>query len=758
MISCNNIKIEQMLFAYETGVLNESEISELEQHLMDCDSCFQKAQQFEKAALLLKHDRDVRETLVSTTPSSSKPQKHVFKLAPVVLAAAVVLIVLILQPWRVEINPNLAAYADENRLAVLFFDNLADESDSLKTADIATNLLITDLSQTQYFQVMSSQRISDAMVSLGFGEKTKVEKSEALAIAREAKARWALSGTILQQKPELIITTQLIDVGTGRVFASHKEIAEPSENIFSVIDRVSTAIKDEMLDTKSKGIDPDRPVQELTTHSLEAYRYFLAGKESRNKVYFIEAVENFSKALELDSTIAMAYYYLTFHLPFENLPDMLDRAIAYSENLSDIEKRLITARGYELKNDYLRAIEQYLIIVKKYPDNKDALLRLAANENNAGQYDLALLHLDDVLALDRSNKSAYNLIVYCNLYLERLDLALEWADKYINLVPDEANPYDTKAEILLTMGMSDSAIIYLNKALEIKPDYAQIHDRLSAIYLQKGMYEKSEFHFKAVLGERRGRYLRNAVLYPALISIKQGHYKTALRELDSLKEVYNNQQESRHNNAILASILFLKARVYDEQGEFRLALTNLRNFAQTLKYPVGLAFGKHQLYYWQILALSGMHEQFDKEIGVFQKFGTFLFDGSIGEYYLEGIKSYYLKDYDDAVINLRKSLGGDGDFFTNYMLGRVYLDANKPDSAIQALEAIGWCVDNRVYFNDIWDVKYFFLLGQAYEKNGDTQLALKNYEKFLEFYKNGDREIDEIEKAKIALNRLKDTL
>jgi len=50
----------------------------------------------------------------------------------------------------------------------------------------------------------------------------------------------------------------------------------------------------------------------------------------------------------------------------------------------------------------------------------------------------------------------------------------------------------------------------------------------------------------------------------------------------------------------------------------------------------------------------------------------------------------------------------------------------------------------------------FLLLGKAYEKKGDTQLAIQNYEKFLDLWKDADKDLPDLIDAKKRLAKLKE--
>jgi len=48
------------------------------------------------------------------------------------------------------------------------------------------------------------------------------------------------------------------------------------------------------------------------------------------------------------------------------------------------------------------------------------------------------------------------------------------------------------------------------------------------------------------------------------------------------------------------------------------------------------------------------------------------------------------------------------------------------------------------------------LLGKIYAKKGDTQLAIQNYEKFLDLWKDADEDLPDLIDAKKRLAKLKE--
>ncbi|MGB3092988.1 MAG: serine/threonine-protein kinase, partial [Candidatus Zixiibacteriota bacterium] len=254
-----------------------------------------------------------KETRVVVT---AKPKR---RLLPFILPASVVFIIavlfLILKPFKVEVVPEKSAIAKENSLAIMYFDNMVDREDSERLGEIVTNLLITDLSESEYVNVVSSQRLYDILKLLGREGEKKIDREVATQIATKAGARWMLLGNILRVEPQTVITTQLVDVETGQVKASQRVDGEMKEDVFSLVDKLTVEIKNDLSLPAAAQQEPDPSVADVTTHSPEAYRYYLEGLDHASKYYSTEAERSFRKAFEFDSTFAMAYLRLSMEWP-----------------------------------------------------------------------------------------------------------------------------------------------------------------------------------------------------------------------------------------------------------------------------------------------------------------------------------------------------------------------------------------------------------------------------------------------------------
>ncbi len=98
-----------------------------------------------------------------------------------------------------------------------------------------------------------------------------------------------------------------------------------------------------------------------------------------------------------------------------------------------------------------------------------------------------------------------------------------------------------------------------------------------------------------------------------------------------------------------------------------------------------------------------------------------------------------------------------GSFRLSYHISFCYLEQEQPERAIDALRHTQ--VRLRYFIPRIWQrpfyyAKSFYGLGRVYEQQGDTALAIENYEKFLDLWKNADKDLVDLIDAKERLAKL----
>ena len=574
MSGCGNRHFEELLHAYELGMLNDRERGELEIHLLECSHCFAKVEHLTDAAQIMRRDSDIR-TLVKELDAASEAEGHTaverdrpsgtrrarFALIPFSAIAAILLLFFILKDWTLIFEPAQEVRAAENRLAVMYFDNLADPVDSQKLAEIVTGLLTTSLSESRSLQVLSSQRIYDVLKQLGQDSIRVVDRQLVSQVAAIAKARWVVTGSIVQIKPSLMVSVQVADVTTGTLVGSQSVIAGSTETVFSIVDKLATGIKRDLrLPTSTPQGIPS--VADVTTHSAEAYYYYIKGVDYYYKQYEAEAVECFRKALQSDSTFAMAYYYLAA-LDFTPQRDVLmAKAVTYADKASERERHYIRSGAALTSGNLAQAVSELEQLLDRYPDEKQALLRLGACQYYQRRYQEAINSFNAALALDSLYKEPYDYIAYAYAKVGDSEKSLLAINKYIALAPNDALPYNSRGDLYALDGRLDDAIRSYRKALEIKPDFWQSLDALGIMYIFKGNYVTAESCFHALAGAGEKTFRASARNNEAYLLFHQGLLQETLESLE--RSISQDVRENLQGCADYKGLI--EALVYEEQG------------------------------------------------------------------------------------------------------------------------------------------------------------------------------------------------
>jgi tetratricopeptide (TPR) repeat protein/predicted Ser/Thr protein kinase len=696
----------------------------------------------------VKSDRIPREAL----PVKSKRKLLPF-IVPTSIVTVLVLLLLIFKPFRFELSSEKRALAEENSLAIMYFENLKDKEDKDKIGEMVAELLIADLSESQYMKVVSSQRLYDIFKMMGKEGVKVIDKTVATDVAKKANTKYMLLGKIFSLEPELVITSQLVDVNTGNVIASQRIAGQNGKNLFSLVDSLSYEIKKDLQLPALAQKEEDKSVADITTHSPEALRLYLEGNELYNKLYSKEAAEKYEQAVKIDTTFASAYLFLA--LASSSLQDAvktsqaIGKAFKFSDRVSRKEKLLINAIYQRFLGNAPEAKKILEEMIKLFPQEK-LIYEYLGNIDLASQnYEEAIINFNKLIQFDSTQKMAYNSLAYAYDGLGRYDEAISAINKYIELAPNEANPYDSRGDIYAHHSEVDKAIESYNKALEVKPDFEASIQKLGYMYLYKREYSKAEQYFLKYgeVGTKSARSISRSDL--ALIPLSQGKLEAALRiweqgiSADELDKLKINQ----------ANKYFGMALIYLEKKEFEKAVQNGRKMVEIIKeaLPQNLIYAKAE--YGILLVFAGKLPEAEKIAReVAKEFENKSGTEKASWYSLQALIKYQHKDFDQAQ---KFSQLAKNEFSTRFWLATAYCERNMIGEAVQEFEKLSnWDILSKV-IQPLFSSKIPYYLGICYEKSGWTNKAIKQYEEFLTIWKDADPGIKEVADAKERLGKLK---
>jgi tetratricopeptide (TPR) repeat protein/predicted Ser/Thr protein kinase len=705
----------------------------------------------------LKHEKRLLETggLGPIAPEvTRKSRNRILRVViPAAVAVAAAIVIFIFEPFRVEMGPQKEAAARENFLAIMYFENLADREDPKKLGEIITNLLITDLSESRYVSVVSGQRLYDILKQLGKESVKVVNKEVASEVAGRAHARLMLLGSILRVDPQVTITAQLVEVDSGRVRASERVTGGPGEEIFALVDRLASEVRDDLSLPAAAREELVRPVADVTTHSSEAYRHYLEGMDYFYKYSFPEAERSFEKALEYDSTFAMAYYGLACATEeVKRSKEMIAKAVEYSGKVSENERHYIRARAAFLSDNYTQAMEELQELLKHDPDDKIALERLADVYAGLLRYDDAITCLTKIIELDPLHKAAYNTLAYLYESIGDFDRSIWAADKYISLAPDEHNPYDTRGDIYAWNGRIDQAIGSYKQALERKPDYYISISKLGSMYLFKREYARAESCYQKLCTSTDKHTRSEGRSRLAYVAMYRGRLEEAMHILDA--GIMADQMEQTtfwllDKHWSKSAVFLEKNQPGDALKEYEEEMAICRRF-----YPEDL--GSMNAGYARLLAINHEIDRAGAAVKALKEYLEKKGDPEDNAYwYAAGWFEIAKGNLNEALADFEKAASATPYLPYRYALARTYLESGRWGEAVPVLENLLSRYDEIRAEYPFESVKAYYLLGLAYEESGWHKKAMDLYDEFLETWKDADPGLPEIEDARQRLARLR---
>lgn len=262
----------------------------------------------------------------------------------------------------------------------------------------------------------------------------------------------------------------------------------------------------------------------ITTSSDEARELYMQGRALLDDLRAVEAGELFAQAVEADDGFAMGYYMLAQTAQRQtgqrnaDYFDAVSKAREYAAGASEGEQLYVLALFASSENDQAAQLEALTKLVAMYPNDERIHMQLGTymigQQDSAG----AVEHFKHATAINSQFAAAYNALGYAHRRLDDLDSAKGAFAKYIELIPDEANPYDSYAELLMEMGNYDESIENYRKALAINPNFAPSYAGISINESLKGEAELAQEAADQMLARARNLAERQGAMFSSVTS------------------------------------------------------------------------------------------------------------------------------------------------------------------------------------------------------------------------------------------------
>ena len=246
-----------------------------------------------------------------------------------------------------------------------------------------------------------------------------------------------------------------------------------------------------------------------------------------------EAVEHYSKALQIKSNYVEAHYNLGNILVRQGrIPEAIDN---YAEALK-INPRYAKAH-YNLGTALVRqgrvdeAIDHYSEALRINPDYAKAHYNLGNALARQGRVDEAIDHYSEALRINPDDAQTLANLKAVSAVLKETDIAIKRLRKSIEADPGNPELYYELGNLYYRKGKLDDAIYHYQKSLSIQPDVVQVLNNLAIVYMTKKEYDRAV----SILGRIAELQPDNADIYYNIACMYSIQNKVE-KSIDSLKK------------------------------------------------------------------------------------------------------------------------------------------------------------------------------------------------------------------------------
>src|SRR5271165_5455863 len=321
------------------------------------------------------------------------------------------------------------APVDDKSIAVLPFENMSEEKDSLFFTDGIHEDILTNLALIRDLHVVSRTSV------MQYRGTTKTIRQ----IGTELRVAYVLEGSVRRAGSKVRVTGQLINARTDEhVWA--KAYDRDVTDIFGI----QAELSQEIAGALAAALSPQEKslIQRRPTENLAAYELFLKGRDEINRgptgspARLREAEAFLQHAVDADPRFASAWgslsevHSLFIFWEIDHSAQRMakaDTAIGNAVRLAPDAPDVVRAVGtyaYYAYRDYARATEQYAKIARLQPNDPTVFSSLGLILRRQGQWADSLGYLRRAVELDPGNQGYLRNLLQSLVYARRWDEAV----------------------------------------------------------------------------------------------------------------------------------------------------------------------------------------------------------------------------------------------------------------------------------------------------------------------------------------------
>ena len=706
----------------------------------------------------------------SMTATAPMPRVAAKRSSSVLIGAASLAVLAAVGIWLSTMQsraPIAEATGTRPSVAVLHFENNTGNPamDWLRTG--LTDMLVTDLSQSTAVEVLSTDRLVQILRDLGSLDDRTVSFETVQEVARRGHVQHVLLGSFVKAGDAIRINVRLQDAATGRIISTERVDAPNEGALFPTMDDLTRRVKTRFISTSGNALtgllsrpgagppsmDLDRDLKDVTTSSMEAYRFYAAGVEYNQRARYMDAMPMFQRAVEIDPNFALAYVKMAVASGNTGRSNERDeyalKAIALTDRLTPRERYYI--EGYYHSGNLYRtaqAIAAYQKAVELYPDHSASRNNLATLLNRVDQNERAVEHYNILRERGFDFPGTAGNLAGAQIAMNRLTDALQSIEEFLERYPNVEAGHMYHGFTNLAANRLEQAMAAFDKARALRPGFPPALGGLSLAHISRDEFDLARDVVRPLHAAKQANQRNVGSASVILAAIYQGRTREALKQYEimaaqygdtgsdesglaraGMAEIFNarNDRSAAAREATRA-VADAKGRLSVIDGLFQGTVARSQELrAEYQKLADALPFGSDKalplLADAVVAADEGRHQQ---ALDLIRRVMPELAPGPVAATVLFGVRQpRTIAEYSSgrAKLGLGDTAGAERHF--QFVVNGGY-----------------WRL-----FTPIEYVRSFYYLGRLAEQRGDAAKAREHYRRFLFYWKDGDIDRDKVAEA-----------
>ena len=435
-------------------------------------------------------------------------------------------------------SANTVPFTERDWVVITDFENLTSNTVFDKSLYTAFSLTAN---QSRYINILPKSRMLEAMARMKIIGKEYVDDETGREIAVREGIDIYIVPSISEVGNKYVIGVKIMESKSGDLLRSEVIYAENQDEILGKLDILSKRMRRHLGESRYKIAGQDKPLEQVTTSSLEALKLYSEGIDRHLMMDFEGAKKYYENALIIDTGFTSARASLG-NLIIEKFDpvkgrELLSQAAKSVDKLTERERlAILTFHALNVEKNIPKGIEYAKMRIELYPDDAAARNNLGWLYMTSGKYEEALKEYKATVRIFPDMPLTYGGIEW--IYLEklgRIDSAMIWVKKMMKDNPANVWGYFYLGSVYLGLDSLLQAETAFRKAYEINPDFFFNTYRLAHTYRLIGRYDEAIDILKKV---RESNQDETSAMYDLGINYQSmGNKKEAMKYYSDYRKI-----------------------------------------------------------------------------------------------------------------------------------------------------------------------------------------------------------------------------